>query len=157
MTGKTLPTEINHPIMLSKKSKYAINALLYVARHRNEDRPVLASEIAEQENIPHKFLEAILRDLKNAGFLRSRRGRNGGYFLNMPPEEIGLIKVMRLFDGPIALLPCVSLNYYQGCEECRDEENCGIRAVFLQIRDQTLQTLRDNNLAKILEKERTIG
>ena len=141
------------PLMLSKKSKYAINALLYVSRHRNEERPVLASEIAGNENIPHKFLEAILLDLKNAGFLRSKRGRKGGYFLSKAPEEISLAKVMRLFDGPIALLPCVSLNYYERCEECKDERTCGIRAVFLMIRDQTLNTLENNSMAAIMERE----
>ncbi len=142
--------------MLSKKSKYAINALLYIARHREEERPVLASEISEHESIPHKFLEAILLDMKNAGILRSKRGRHGGYFLKMEPEEINLITVMRLFDGPIALLPCVSLNYYEGCDECRDEETCGIRAVFLTIRDHTLDTLRQNNIAAIMEKEKSL-
>lgn len=143
--------------MLSKKSKYAINALLYIARHRHEDRPVLASEIAKNENIPHKFLEAILLNLKNAGILRSKRGRNGGYFLKMQAEEISLIKVMRLFDGAIALLPCVSLNYYDTCEECKDESTCGIRTVFLHIRDQTLETLRNNNLQAILDKEKELN
>jgi Rrf2 family protein len=142
--------------MLSKKSKYAINALLYVARHCNEERPILASEISESENIPHKFLEAILLDLKNAGFLRSKRGRNGGYFLKVEPEEISLIKVMRLFDGPIALLPCVSLNYYEKCEECKDESTCGIRSVFLSIRDTTLATLQENNLQAILKREKNL-
>ena len=142
--------------MLSKKSKYAINALLYIARHRHEERPVLASEIAESENIPHKFLEAILLDLKNAGFLRSKRGRNGGYFLKVEPEEIGLIKVMRLFDGPIALLPCVSLNYYEKCDECVDEAVCGIRSVFLTIRDHTLDTLKNNNIGAILKREEVL-
>lgn len=142
--------------MLSKKSKYAINALLYVSRHRNEERPILASEIAEGENIPHKFLEAILLDLKNAGFLRSKHGRKGGYFLKVAPEEISLARVMRLFDGPIAMLPCVSLNYYERCEECKDEKTCGIRAVFLTIRDQTLKTLEDNSMAAIMEREEAL-
>lgn len=142
--------------MLSKKSKYAINALLYISRHRNEGRPVLAAEIAEGENIPHKFLEAILLDLKNAGFLRSKRGRKGGYFLKAAPEEISLARVMRLFDGPIAMLPCVSLNYYERCEECKDEKTCGIRAVFLTIRDQTLQTLEENSMAAIMEREEAL-
>lgn len=142
--------------MLSKKSKYAINALLYISRRKDEERPILASEIAEGENIPHKFLEAILLDLKNAGFLRSKRGRKGGYFLKAAPEEISLAKVMRLFDGPIALLPCVSLNYYERCDECKDEKTCGIRAVFLMIRDQTLQTLEDNSMAAILEREEAL-
>ncbi|MCB0568525.1 MAG: Rrf2 family transcriptional regulator [Phaeodactylibacter sp.] len=142
--------------MLSKKSKYAINALLYIARHAEEGRPILASEIAKSESIPHKFLEAILLDLKNAGILRSKRGRHGGYFLKMLPDEINLITVMRLFDGPIALLPCVSLNYYDTCDECQDEKTCGIRTVFLMIRDHTLATLRDNTLAVILEREKVM-
>ncbi len=130
--------------------------MLYVSRHRNEERPILASEIAEGENIPHKFLEAILLDLKNAGFLRSKRGRKGGYFLKVPPEEISLARVMRLFDGPIAMLPCVSLNYYERCEECKDEKTCGIRAVFLTIRDQTLKTLEENSMAAIMDREEAL-
>ncbi len=113
----------------------------------------MAAEIAENERIPHKFLEAILLDLKNAGYLRSKRGRRGGYFLNRKPQEVSLARVMRLFDGPIALLPCVSLNYYERCEECKDEKTCGIRAVFLLIRDQTLETLEENSMAAILERE----
>ena len=140
--------------MLSKKSKYAINALLYIARHKDEGRPVLASEISKHESIPHKFLEAILLDLKNAGILRSKRGRHGGYFLLANPKDINLITIMRLFDGPIALLPCVSLNYYGPCDECQDEATCGIRAVFIMIRDHTLDTLRANNLAMILGREK---
>jgi len=127
--------------------------LLYISRHKDEERPILAAEIAENERIPHKFLEAILLDLKNAGYLRSKRGRRGGYFLNRKPEEVSLARVMRLFDGPIALLPCVSLNYYERCEECKDEKTCGIRAVFLLIRDQTLETLEENSMAAILERE----
>ncbi|MCB0554390.1 MAG: Rrf2 family transcriptional regulator [Phaeodactylibacter sp.] len=142
--------------MLSKKSKYAINALLYISRHTDEERPILASEISKHERIPHKFLESILLDLKNAGILRSKRGRHGGYFLKMQPKEINLATVMRLFDGPIALLPCVSLNYYETCEECQNEKTCGIRAVFLLIRDHTLDTLRENNLAVILEREQNM-
>ena len=115
---------------------------------------MLASEISEHESIPHKFLEAILLDLKNAGILRSKRGRHGGYFLQAKPEDIKLVTIMRLFDGPIALLPCVSLNYYGPCDECQDEATCGIRAVFVMIRDHTLDTLRSNNLAIILEREK---
>ena len=114
---------------------------------------MLASEISEHESIPHKFLEAILLDLKNAGILRSKRGRHGGYFLQAKPEDIKLVTIMRLFDGPIALLPCVSLNYYGPCDECQDEATCGIRAVFVMIRDHTLDILRENNLALILERE----
>ena len=95
-------------------------------------------------------------DLKNAGFLRSKRGRKGGYFLKVAPEEISLARVMRLFDGPIAMLPCVSLNYYERCDECKDEKTCGIRAVFLTIRDQTLKTLEDNSMAAIMEREEAL-
>ena len=139
--------------MLSKKSKYAIKALLYLARDRDEGRPVLAAEIAGEENIPHKFLEAILLGLKNDGILRSKRGRSGGYFLLEDPATINLARIMRLFDGPVALLPCVSENYYQRCEECRDEAVCGIRSVFLEIRSKTLEVLLNNTVEKILNTE----
>lgn len=143
--------------MLSKKSKYAIKALLYLAQRREEGSPVLATEIAEREKIPRKFLEAILLELKNAGILRSKRGRKGGYFLCQDPGEVNLAQIMRLFDGPIALLPCVSENYYKRCDECQDEVYCGIRAVFLEIRSKSLEVLLQNTLDKILATEEKLA
>ena len=117
--------------MLSKKAKYAINALVCLARNP-EGIPVRIRDIAESENIPQKFLEAILLDLRNAGILGSRKGKGGGYFLLKNPEEVNLATVVRIFDGAIALVPCVTYVYYQRCDECKDEETCGIRDAFLQ-------------------------
>lgn len=140
--------------MLSKKSKYAFHALVYIARREQAQHPVSAREVAEAESIPHKFLEAILRDLTTAGILRSVRGKGGGYRLAKAPDQIHLGQIMRLFDGPIALLPCVSLNYYMPCEECRDETTCSIRRVFLEIRQTTLRILGENTLQHIIDHTR---
>ncbi len=142
--------------MLSRKTKYAINALLYLAK-RSEDGPILISEIAQSENIPQKFLESILLDLRKAGFLASKKGRGGGYYFHRSPEEINMAEVMRLFDGPIALLPCVSYKYYERCEECKEEETCGIRDVFLQLRNETVQLLKKATLKEIMEREDKLG
>ncbi|MGE0561591.1 MAG: Rrf2 family transcriptional regulator [Flavobacteriales bacterium] len=139
--------------MISKKTKYAINALVYLAKRKNEG-PILISEVAEQEKIPRKFLEAILLDLKNAGILASKKGKGGGYYLLKSTEEVNMADVMRLFDGPIALLPCVTHKYYQRCEECKDEESCGIRLAFLEVRNQTVELLKKATLEQIISKEK---
>lgn len=130
--------------MISKKCKYAIKALTYIARHQ-EDKPIFSTEIAREENIPHKFLESILRSLKNNRILLSKRGKNGGYKLLKQPEEIVLSDLIRIMDGPIALSPCVSLNYYEPCEEC-DMETCTIRPVLEKIRDLTLDIFNKTNI-----------
>ena len=98
--------------MLSKKSKYAIHALVYLAE-RDGQGPVQIGEIADSQNIPKKFLEAILLELKNGRILNSKKGKGGGYYLQRKPEEINLTEVIRLTNGAIALLPCVSLNFYE--------------------------------------------
>ncbi len=138
--------------MLSKKTKYAINALLYIAKHL-EEVPIPVKRIAEAQNIPPKFLEAILLDLKNARILNSKKGKYGGYSLNAAPEEIQVSEIMRLFDGAIALLPCVTHKYYERCEECVDEKTCGIREVFLEIRNETVERLKAASLADIIQRE----
>ena len=86
--------------MISRKTKYAINALVYLARENKDGEPVQISKIAESEHIPRKFLEAILLELRHAGMLNSRKGKTGGYYLQQTPEEINIADVMRLFDGP---------------------------------------------------------
>lgn len=139
--------------MLSRKTKYAINALVYLARHADE-QPISVSRIAEQRHIPLKFLETILTELKNARIVRSKKGKYGGYSLNGTAAEIDLARVVRLFDGAIALLPCVTHDYYEPCEECMDEKTCGIRQVALEIRNETVARLKDATLANILERER---
>ncbi len=138
--------------MLSKKTKYAINALVYLAReHSNE--PVQISKIAESEHIPRKFLEAILLDLRNAGMLGSRKGKAGGYYLLKNPGEINIADVVRLFEGAIALLPCVAHKYYERCSECENEAWCGIRDVFANVRNETVNMLKNATLSSILQKE----
>ena len=138
--------------MLSKKAKYAIHALIHLAR--NKDRgPVLISTIADTERIPQKFLEAILLDLKRGGILASKKGKGGGYYLLKEPEDVNMADVMRLFDGAIALLPCVTHKYYERCEECKDEETCGIRDVFMNVRNATVKILKAATLSEIIRKE----
>ncbi len=139
--------------MLSKKTKYALHALLYLAKNASRTNPVLIADIAKETVVPRKFLENILLELKNAGFLASKKGKGGGYFLLKSPADINLVHIIRLLDGAIALLPCVSLNYYQTCEECKNELTCGLRQVFLEIRDKTLEILGGNTLLQILENE----
>jgi Rrf2 family protein len=143
--------------MLSKKTKYAINALVYLARESKEGEPVQISRIAESEHIPRKFLEAILLELRHAGMLNSRKGKTGGYYLQQTPAEINIADVMRLFDGPIALLPCVAYKYYERCEECRDEETCGIRSVFSDVRSETVRMLKKATLAEIIKRSKQLS
>lgn len=136
--------------MISKKCKYAIKAILYIARNEQHDKAIFSSEIAENEGIPKKFLESILLDLRNNGMLRSRRGKNGGYSMLKQPEQINFTEIIRIMDGPIAMLPCVSLNYYSPCLECKDEETCVIRNVFEKVRDATLDVLNNSSFEKMV-------
>ncbi len=138
--------------MLSKKTKYAINALVYLAKRENEDA-IPISQISKDQNIPHKFLESILLDLKNARILNSKKGKFGGYQLNKKPNEIDMAEITRLFDGAVALLPCATYRFYERCEECIDEEICGIREVFLEIRNETVERLKNATLADIIKRE----
>ena len=140
--------------MLSRKCKYAIHALVYLAE-RYQAGPVHIQEIADSERIPKKFLEAILLELRNAKILHSKKGKGGGYYLYRPPDQVNLIEIIRLMDGAIAMLPCVSLNYYEPCEECRDEKTCGIRDAFIGVRDETLRILAESTLDKIVKKHRS--
>ncbi len=136
--------------MLSKKTKYALHALTYLGKHRDE-KTILIHDIAEEYGISHKFLENILLELKKAGFLGSKKGKGGGYYLIKEPQDIPLSKVIRLLDGPIAMLPCVSLNYYEPCAECKSETECGINKVMIQVRDETLNILENKTLQDILK------
>ncbi|GAA0873631.1 Rrf2 family transcriptional regulator [Wandonia haliotis] len=139
--------------MLSKKSKYAIKALVRLARNEKSQKPLRISEISEKEGIPRKFLEAILVELRNNGLVRSKLGASGGYYLAKPSEDIELSQIIRISGGPIAMLPCVSLNFYERCEECIDEETCGLRDVMLEVRDATLSILSETSLADYIRRE----
>lgn len=142
--------------MLSKKCKYAIHALVYLAE-KYQQGPVHISEIAQKKHIPKKFLEAILLELRNSKVLLSKKGKGGGYYLHQKPSDVNLMEIIRLMDGAIALLPCVSLNYYEKCDECRSEKTCGIRDSFIQVRDKTLSILGGATLDKILKHEKSLA
>lgn len=138
--------------MLSKKTKYALHALTYLAK-KGATQPTLIVEISEHERIPRKFLESILLDLKKQGILASKMGKGGGYFLRFEPKDIKVSTIIRLFNGPIALLPCVSLNYYQKCDECSDEVTCGLNKVFIDVRNETLKILENKSIQDIIDQE----
>lgn len=137
--------------MMSKKAKYAINAMVHLARKHGEG-PITIGEIATTENIPQKFLEAILLELKNAGLLSSKKGKGGGYYMIKSPSEVNMADIMRLMDGPIALLPCVSYKYYERCEECKDETTCSIRKVFFEVRNKTVDMLKEASLDTVIRQ-----
>jgi Rrf2 family protein len=140
--------------MISKKTKYAIKALVALAS-RKDKSPMTISDIATQEKIPKKFLEAILLDMRRQGVLGSKIGIGGGYYLIMKPKDILLSSLLRNIDGPIALLPCVSLNFYERCADCKDETTCGIRKTFIEVRDATLKILSETTLEDILKKDKS--
>lgn len=134
--------------MLSKKTKYGLKALAYIAK-KTDKRPVQTAEIAKSENISLKFLESILLSLRKSGLLGSKKGKGGGYYLIKEPKDIQMAHVIRVLEGPIAMLPCVSLNYYEKCEDCPDEESCSVHTLMIQVRDSTLKVLGENTLADI--------
>ncbi len=134
--------------MLSKKTQYAFRALTELAENYGKG-PILISDISRRKKVPLKFLENILNELKKANFLESKKGKGGGYILKQSPKKINLAAVIRIINGPIALLPCVSLNFYKKCEDC-DEKNCGLRRVMAITRDATLKILEKKTLADIV-------
>lgn len=134
--------------MLSKKTQYAFKALTFMAEQKNVG-PFLIAEIAEKKKIPLKFLESILLELKKAGILNSKKGKGGGYYFNEAPTTISLAKVMRLIEGPIALLPCVSLNFYEKCGDC-NEKKCGLNKIIAKVRDKTLSILENQTIADLV-------
>ena len=138
-------------MMLSKKSKYALKAMLVLAKEYGQG-PVLISDLARRENIPHKFLELILLELKNQGLLQSKKGKGGGYFLGREPHRISVGNIVRVLDGPIAPLPCVSQTAYMRCRECRNERSCGIRIVMKEVRDATAKIMDSTSLSDMLKQ-----
>ncbi|MEX6625428.1 Rrf2 family transcriptional regulator [Tenacibaculum pacificus] len=135
--------------MLSKKTKYGIKALAYIAR-QEQGCKVQVATIAKEENISHKYLESILLTLKKSGFLGAKKGKGGGYYMLKEASEINMTDVIRTLEGPIAMLPCVSLNYYEKCSDCPDEDACSVHKLMIQVRDNTLQVLKNNTLADLV-------
>jgi len=135
--------------MISKKTKYGLKALAYLAKVEG-NTPVQISTIAKSENISIKFLESILLSLRKAGFLGSKKGKGGGYYLLKNPSDITIAAVYRILEGPIAMVSCVSLNFYEKCADCPDEAACDVHRLMIQIRDNTLAILENNTLADFI-------
>ncbi|MCX6273469.1 MAG: Rrf2 family transcriptional regulator [Bacteroidetes bacterium] len=135
--------------MLSKKTRYAMLALVRLAKEYGNGA-VMIGTIARSENIPQRFLENILLELKHMGVLGSKLGKSGGYYLLKRPEDIPLSEIIRHFEGTIAMLLCVSEKAYQPCEFCKDEAACKIRVVFKEIRDDTYEKLHNVSLRSLI-------
>lgn len=136
---------------ISKKTKYGLQALTTLARKYGEG-PVLIATLAKDDDIPIKFLELILLDLKNGGILDSKKGPGGGYLLSRPPEKITVGSVIRMMEGPLAPLPCASETAYRPCEECGDVEHCGTRMVMREVRDAIAEILDRTTLQDVVDR-----
>lgn len=132
--------------MISQKAKYALRALVALAR-APQNEPLVISDIARAHRIPKKFLEQILLDLKRHGLLTSKRGKGGGYVLLRPANKITYGEVLRIVDGPIAPLPCLSITAYRKCADCVDETSCETRQVFAHVADATRKVLDTTTIA----------
>jgi len=137
--------------MLSKKTKYGIKALTYLAKQECKT-PIAIATISNSENISLKFLESILLTLRKNGLLGSKKGKGGGYYLLVEPKEILMTTIMRILEGPISMVPCVSLNFYEKCDDCPDENACAVHKLMIQVRDNTLQIFRNTTLADLTNK-----
>lgn len=138
--------------MITQKMKYALKALMELAAERaDEGKPLRIEEIAKRSDTPKRFLEHILLEIRNAGYIASARGRHGGYILIKDPRDVPLSEILRLIDGPIAPLPCLSRRAYQKCDDCPDEEACRLRKVFGQVFWSYLLLIESLTLADLVE------
>lgn len=137
--------------MLSKKTKYGLRALFYLAKEYDKGA-ILIAQLAKSEDIPQKFLEAILLELKNKGILHSKKGKGGGYALARSPKEITMGQVVRILNGPLAPVSCVSQSAYHKCDECKAEEHCEIHAVMKEVRDAMANILDHTSLFDAINK-----
>jgi Rrf2 family protein len=137
--------------MISMRTKYAIKALLALSEHPG-DAPMRIVDLARAEQIPHKFLEAILLLLRNEGILHSRKGKGGGYVLSRDPATIYLGQIVRLFDGPLAPLPCASQRFVSRCSDCADENACRVRLLMREVREATAKVLDGTSLASLRDR-----
>lgn len=133
--------------MLSQKAKYAIKALLTLAR-AGDGELVQANDVAERQNIPRKFLDLIFFELRRHGLIQSTRGREGGYMLALPAAEISIARIVRAVDGPLAPLPCASVAFYRRCDDCDDEKTCEVRRLMREVRDAASAILDNTSLAE---------
>lgn len=137
--------------MISKKTKYALKALMYLAS-QSPDEPVLISELAREERIPRKFLEAILLTLKNSGILHSKVGKGGGYSLARDPRNITIGSIVKVLEGGYAPVQCLNETAAQGCDECGDPSSCGIRLVMSDVLQALSAVLETSTLADMIER-----
>ncbi len=142
--------------MLKNKTKYALRAIQAIAKE-GQSKPVTTAELANITDISHKFLEQILSELKQAGFLTSRKGSKGGYLLARPAQKISLGEIIRIMEGPIALVPCVSQKLGEvPCDDCPDPRTCGFRIVFRQVRNETAHILDTKTIFDVVNIEREL-
>ncbi len=139
--------------MLTQRSRYALRAMLFLAEQPAGGPPVPMHRIAAAANVPRKFLELILADLREAGFLHSTRGKAGGYRLSRPTHLVSLGEIIRVIEGPLALVPCVSRTAYRRCNDCHDEASCAIRHAMARVRDETARILDGTSLADAASEE----
>ncbi|MGE5503852.1 MAG: RrF2 family transcriptional regulator [Actinomycetota bacterium] len=137
--------------MLSSKAKYGLKAMVHLAG-RAAEGSVLIADIAEAERIPKKFLDAILLELKNHGLLVSKKGKGGGYSLARPANRIQVGEVLRILDGPLAPVPCVSRTAYRRCDDCADETACAVRGVMQEVRDAMAAILDNTTIADMAKR-----
>lgn len=133
--------------MLTQRSRYALRAMLYLADTPPAGPPVPMTRIAAEANVPKKFLELILADLREAGLILSTRGKMGGYKLSRPTHLISLGDIIRVIEGPLALVSCVSRTAYKRCLDCKSEADCAIRHAMMRVRDETARILDGTSLA----------
>lgn len=142
--------------MLAKGTRYALRSLLYLAEER-DGAPIQLARIAKTQRVPRKYLELIMLELKRADLVRSFRGPKGGYQLARDPASISLGEIVRVMEGPIALIPCVSVNFYAPCGDCKDEATCAIRRAFALVRDQSVALLEGISLAEAATWEQQVA
>lgn len=138
--------------MISQKAKYALRALIALAKSDVPGETLMISDIAERQRIPKKFLEQILLDLKHHGIVASKRGKAGGYLMLRSADTITFGEVLRIIDGPIAPLPCLSRMAYRRCEDCKDERSCEVRHVFARVAEATRDVLDRTTIADSLAR-----
>ena len=135
--------------MLSQKAKYAIKALLVLARAQDKNLLLVqARDISTEQNIPKKFLDLIFFELRRHGLVQSTRGREGGYMLARPAAEISIAAIVRAVDGALAPLPCASVKFYRRCSDCDNEKTCEVRRLMREVRDAASAILDNTSLAE---------
>ena len=137
--------------MWTKKGKYGLKALLYLAA-LPPGRSALSADIAAAHALPQKFLEAILLELKNAGFIHSRKGKRGGYTLAVTSREIRIGEVVRALEGPLAPIACASHRHYRRCEDCPDEKACAIHMLTVDVRNAIADVMDNTTVADMLAR-----